>query len=480
MSELYISDMILRESRPRSRRLRGLGFSSKSFSGAQQEIVRDGIFDDLFEKVAVGTDTDGNPIFAIHAKYALYSDGEITAGGLPGSESEPEPEPGSAALYQLTDVAKSSDGAHVGQTAGGLPATVGQVLGFNGTSWVAMTVQGGGGVSSVISLTGDITQSQLRTALGLGNLAYQPDVVTALGYTPYNAANIGSASVAYATSAGNADTLDGQHASYFASASSLNNYLPKSGGTVTGAITFGGNDSYGIFTSSDNYCSIGTSSKAFYRAYIHNIYGNTIYENGTRLSSKYAAISALNDKQDAISDLSTIRSRSDEGHAAYNWGNHANAGYAYASSLSNYHPKGGSTSIDFTTRNLDVHGTVVATGEITAGGSSDIRLKTNIQSISRDNARNIVNRLRGVTFTWNELATSLASQNKGDSVGFVAQEIQPLIPSAIGTIFEKYLRLDTTKIIPYAVTMLQDHDERIAQLERENAELKRQLQHLYS
>ena len=50
------------------------------------------------------------------------------------------------------------------------------------------------------------------------------------------------------------------------------NYLPLSGGTMNGPITFGKNDSFGIFTSTNNYCSIGSSSAYFYRAYINNIY----------------------------------------------------------------------------------------------------------------------------------------------------------------------------------------------------------------
>ena len=44
----------------------------------------------------------------------------------------------------------------------------------------------------------------------------------------------------YASSAGNADTLDGNHASAFASASHSHNYLPLSGGTLTGSISMNG------------------------------------------------------------------------------------------------------------------------------------------------------------------------------------------------------------------------------------------------
>lgn len=47
------------------------------------------------------------------------------------------------------------------------------------------------------------------------------------------------------------------------------------GGNLEAAITFAGNDSYGIFTATDNYCSIGSSEKRFYRAYFRNLYIGT-------------------------------------------------------------------------------------------------------------------------------------------------------------------------------------------------------------
>ena len=55
-------------------------------------------------------------------------------------------------------------------------------------------------------------------------------------YNFITAENIGSQSVNYATSAGNADTLDGQHANAFATTSHSHPYLPLSGGTMTGQI----------------------------------------------------------------------------------------------------------------------------------------------------------------------------------------------------------------------------------------------------
>ena len=55
-------------------------------------------------------------------------------------------------------------------------------------------------------------------------------------YNFITAENIGSQSVNYATSAGNADTLDGQHANAFAATSHSHPYLPLSGGTMIGQI----------------------------------------------------------------------------------------------------------------------------------------------------------------------------------------------------------------------------------------------------
>ena len=87
-----------------------------------------------------------------------------------------------------------------------------------------------------------------------------------------------------------------------------------------------------------------------------------------------------------------------------------------------------------------------------------------------------------VCSSWNSLATSKFDQYKGEDLGFIAQEVQPLIPQAIGKIFEDYLRMDATKVIAPLVSVAQNHEtrleaaeRRIEVLERENAELKARL-----
>lgn len=68
--------------------------------------------------------------------------------------------------------------------------------------------------------------------------------------------------------------------------------------------------------------------------------GVTAYGWGDHAEAGYALASdvssALNGKQDTISDLSTIRSNASHGETAYGWGDHANAGYALTSSLGSF------------------------------------------------------------------------------------------------------------------------------------------------
>ena len=91
--------------------------------------------------------------------------------------------------------------------------------------------------------------SNANTAVGnlnWDNLKNKPSTFTpsAHNHTISEITDIGNASVNYASSAGNADTLDGNHASAFAAASHSHSYLPLSGGTisgylsVTGSVTF--------------------------------------------------------------------------------------------------------------------------------------------------------------------------------------------------------------------------------------------------
>lgn len=64
-------------------------------------------------------------------------------------------------------------------------------------------------------------------------------------------------------------------------------------GQLTKAITFKADDTIGILPATNNYCTIGSASKYFYRAYVSYVYTNSLYIGDTSayFSSKTTAIS---------------------------------------------------------------------------------------------------------------------------------------------------------------------------------------------
>jgi hypothetical protein len=107
-------------------------------------------------------------------------------------------------------------------------------------------------------------------------------------------------------------------------------------------------------------------------------------------------------------------------------------------------------------------GEIRATGDITAGYTSDKRLKTNIEIIP--NALEKVYSLDGVTFNWNELAEGKDITER--EAGVIAQQIQSVLPEAIMTRDTGYLAVRYEKLIPLLI-------EAIKELRTEIEELKK-------
>ena len=114
----------------------------------------------MFEKDT--TSVSGQTL--IKAKFSLYSEGEITAGGVGSGGSG-----GTGALYTCADVTAYNNSKVGRSTTEG--AQVGDLLAYDGTHWHAV-VAPATGVTKLINRTGEITQAQLRSDLGLGSAAY--------------------------------------------------------------------------------------------------------------------------------------------------------------------------------------------------------------------------------------------------------------------------------------------------------------------
>jgi hypothetical protein len=114
--------------------------------------------------------------------------------------------------------------------------------------------------------------------------------------------------------------------------------------------------------------------------------------------------------------------------------------------------------------NLTVLGNATATGEVTAFTSSDIRLKTNVNTIN--NASAFLNQFNPVHFNWNEKMKAL-NQAKDDrlSYGLIAQEVQSVAPEFVHSIYTDYLAVDYLSFVPVLISAEQEHEQRILQLE---------------
>lgn len=104
-------------------------------------------------------------------------------------------------------------------------------------------------------------------------------------------------------------------------------------------------------------------------------------------------------------------------------------------------------------------GNVTTSGQFTASNNvtaySDERLKENVKLI--ENALIRVNAMRGVTFT--------TKKDKAPGVGFIAQQIQPLIPEAVYEDYAGYLHVAYGNITALLVNAINELTERVEKLE---------------
>ena len=118
-------------------------------------------------------------------------------------------------------------------------------------------------------------------------------------------------------------------------------------------------------------------------------------------------------------------------------------------------------------------------GYVSGGGlssSSDKRLKRGIKDF--DYSAELLMALRPREWDWNEL-----SALEGHAAGFIAQEVEPLLPYAVKERTYKQMVYETFHAVAFSAlqdheTRIQDHETRILALERENRELKDEIKRL--
>ena len=97
--------------------------------------------------------------------------------------------------------------------------------------------------------------------------------------------------------------------------------------------------------------------------------------------------------------------------------------------------------------------------------ASDRRLKYNIQEL---NDENIIEKLKPVSFYWNDNIINETIRNKQD-IGLIAQDVEEHIPIAVKEKQmmdgKKYKTINYNNIIPYLITSLQKAHSKINELE---------------
>jgi hypothetical protein len=102
---------------------------------------------------------------------------------------------------------------------------------------------------------------------------------------------------------------------------------------------------------------------------------------------------------------------------------------------------------------------IEASGDVIAFGSSDERLKDNIQPISEPLYK--LSKVGGYTFDWNDKQETY----EGHDVGVVAQEIEEVLPEIVTTRGNGFKAVKYEKIVPLLI-------ESIKELKQEVDEIK--------
>jgi hypothetical protein len=126
------------------------------------------------------------------------------------------------------------------------------------------------------------------------------------------------------------------------------------------------------------------------------------------------------------------------------------------------------------TEQLHVVGNICATGTI--GACSDKRYKKDIKTI--DDALEIIEQLRGVNFSWRTDDFPENQFSEKEQVGFIAQEIEKVLPEVISKGSNGYYSVDYAKLTPVLVEAVKSQQKTIDEIKTQNDKLAEELSEL--
>jgi len=114
--------------------------------------------------------------------------------------------------------------------------------------------------------------------------------------------------------------------------------------------------------------------------------------------------------------------------------------------------------------NVMVNGNVTYTG--TLARASDARYKANVQTLG--SALQTVENLRGVTYDYKRRAFPERNFPAGRQVGFLAQEVQSVLPQLVSKDRDGYLSVDYVQVVPVLVEAIKEQQKQIEALKQES------------
>lgn len=123
----------------------------------------------------------------------------------------------------------------------------------------------------------------------------------------------------------------------------------------------------------------------------------------------------------------------------------------------------GEGTADLIVSRFTVHGNLQANEEVTAYSTSDKRLKEEVKAIN--NASDIIDKLRPVSFKWNDKAKELnPNKNNKLNYGLIAQEVEEVMPSIVHPIYNgEYKSIDYIQLI---AILIQSNKEMRKEIDR--------------
>ena len=130
--------------------------------------------------------------------------------------------------------------------------------------------------------------------------------------------------------------------------------------------------------------------------------------------------------------------------------------FSGASNYFNINRNGTGTIQQFNSSGNTKGSVTIASGGVTYATTSDIRLKQDIEPLD---ATDKLMAMNPVSYNWK------ADPDGPRSMGFIAQEMEEIMPEAVNTGNDKMMQMDYGRITPILVSALQDAHKKIEELE---------------